>query len=233
MEAGPPPNPNPTAAPPAPQPPAAPEVWPRSAQLATAFLVGVATALLAVHANGYLRWGARPTDLQRGAVPAYHIDLNHAGRAELRQVPGVGDALARRIEDHRRRRDGFRSVDELDDVPGVGPATLERLRPWLAVRPGDDPDGSDNPPAGGERSGPKAAGLTRPIDVNRATAAELERLPGIGPKMSQRIVAERRNGLFRSAEDLRRVPGIGPKTLERLRPFVTTGKEPVRLATAE
>ena len=49
----------------------------------------------------------------------------------------------------------------------------------------------------------------------------MQKLPGIGPKLSQRILDERARGAFKSVEDLRRVPGIGPKTLEKLRPLVT------------
>jgi len=59
------------------------------------------------------------------------------------------------------------------------------------------------------------------IDPNRADSASLTRLPGIGPALAARIVAEReRNGRFDSPEALRRVRGIGPKTLERIRPFL-------------
>lgn len=62
-----------------------------------------------------------------------------------------------------------------------------------------------------------------PLDVNRATAAELEALPGVGPATSTAIVAEReRNGPFLTVDDLERVPGIGPAKLASLRDFVTT-----------
>lgn len=58
------------------------------------------------------------------------------------------------------------------------------------------------------------------IDVNRATAAELAVLPGVGPRLAERIVEDReRRGLFASLDDLQRVSGIGPATLERLRPY--------------
>ncbi|QIZ69733.1 phospholipase D-like domain-containing protein [Oxynema aestuarii] len=59
------------------------------------------------------------------------------------------------------------------------------------------------------------------INVNLATAAELETLPGIGPTLAARIVAARREGPFTSLSDLDRVPGIGPKMLERLGDRVT------------
>jgi competence ComEA-like helix-hairpin-helix protein len=61
-----------------------------------------------------------------------------------------------------------------------------------------------------------------PVDVNRATAAELERLPRVGPALARRIVAWRdQHGPYRSIEDLRHVHGIGPSTAALLAPMVT------------
>ena len=55
----------------------------------------------------------------------------------------------------------------------------------------------------------------RRVDVNTATVAELERLPGVGPTLAQRIVDYRTaHGPFRAPDELTQVPGIGPKTLE-------------------
>ena len=57
-----------------------------------------------------------------------------------------------------------------------------------------------------------------PVDVNLASAAELERLPGVGPALAARIVEARaRDGPFGSLDDLRRVRGVGRATLDRLR----------------
>lgn len=59
------------------------------------------------------------------------------------------------------------------------------------------------------------------VNINTATAKELELLPRIGPALAQRIIEDRtRNGAYKTIEDLNRVKGIGPKTLERLRPLV-------------
>ena len=61
----------------------------------------------------------------------------------------------------------------------------------------------------------------RRIDINTADVAALERLPGVGPALAARIVADRQvHGPFRSLEELSRVPGIGPKTLETLSGYV-------------
>lgn len=62
----------------------------------------------------------------------------------------------------------------------------------------------------------------RLIDVNHATAAELDLLPGIGPKKAAGIIQERtEGGPFRDLDDLERVRGIGPRTVQKLRPLAT------------
>jgi competence ComEA-like helix-hairpin-helix protein len=58
------------------------------------------------------------------------------------------------------------------------------------------------------------------IDVNRATAAELRIIPGIGPTLAARIVADRlARGEFRSMDDLMRVPMVGPALIRDARSF--------------
>jgi competence protein ComEA len=60
-----------------------------------------------------------------------------------------------------------------------------------------------------------------PVDLNAATAADLDALPGIGPVLAQRIVEHReRSGPFRSVEQLDDVPGIGPATYAELAELV-------------
>jgi len=56
------------------------------------------------------------------------------------------------------------------------------------------------------------------VEVNGATLEELRQLPGVGPKLAERIIAHRP---YRSVDDLEQVPGIGPVTLQRLKPFVS------------
>ncbi|MGC5629169.1 ComEA family DNA-binding protein [Georgenia sp. Z1344] len=61
------------------------------------------------------------------------VDLNLAGEAELETLPGIGPALAGRITAHREEIGGFTSVDELDDVSGIGPVLMEQLRDLVTV----------------------------------------------------------------------------------------------------
>ena len=72
-------------------------------------------------------------------------------------------------------------------------------------------------PAGSAQKG------STPVNINTATAEELQTLPRIGPAMAQRIIAWREaHGGFRSVDELDAVPGIGPSMLENLRPLVTS-----------
>jgi len=70
-----------------------------------------------------------------------------------------------------------------------------------------------------------AAGSAQKLDINTATAAQLDDLlPGIGPEKARRIVAWRAaNGPFQTIDQLLEVSGIGPKTLERIRPYLQLG----------
>ena len=62
------------------------------------------------------------------------------------------------------------------------------------------------------------------LDVNTAPATEFNALPGIGPRLAERLAADREaNGPFESVEDLARVRGIGPKLVQRIRPYVVCG----------
>ena len=214
---------------PTPTPPDAPS---RGAQVALVVFLAVLVGLLAFRGYGN-RLGARPTE----PAPTDLIDLNSAAHSEIAQVPGVGPKLAEAIVDHRRLHGAYKSVDELKSVRGVGPVTFEKIRnnfrigamalPRSAMAPpSPEPFESDRGPAPAPPPRPVAGGIKKiqpgepPIDVNTATAEELQRLPAVGPVTARAILAARERGPFRSVEDLDRVKGIGPKTLDKLRPFV-------------
>ena len=106
--------------------------------------------------------------------------------------------------------------------PRLACAADPELAACRGLRPGD----RVGPNCRVERGGMSArirllAGF--PLDLNRATAADLELLEGIGPKRAAAIVRERSRRPFASVDDLVRVSGIGPKTVDRVRPFVVVG----------
>lgn len=161
-------------------------------------------ALRAATDSAVARERVRKTPLAEGE----RIDPNTATAEEIDRLPRVGPALAERIVEWRESRGRFTTLGDLDAVPGVGPALLEQAAPHLALRPGP----ASAAPARGERGGGEAT-----LDLNRATAGELDALPGIGPVIARRIVESReREGRFRTLEELDRVAGVGPALRERI-----------------
>lgn len=65
------------------------------------------------------------------------IDINTASAAELDELPGIGDVLARRIIEHRELNGPFTSVDQLAEIDGISPRLVDRLRPFVTVPAGD------------------------------------------------------------------------------------------------
>lgn len=103
--------------------------------------------------------------------------------------------------------DGSTLVAKVSDVPAA-PAVEESESP---VR--------QEQPASSLR--PVHREAARQVDLNHATASDLEALPGIGPKLAQRVIDHRvTKGPFTKVEDLRQVKGIGRKKFDRLRPHV-------------
>ena len=121
---------------------------------------------------------------------------------------------------------------------------------WRLVRANDAPEPSideraaleaqiaavDSARAGRHRTGdrPSPSGAAAIIDVDVATAAQLEVLPRVGPALAKRIVEDRAaNGPFGSLDALQRVKGIGPAMAKTLAPRVTfsTSRRPTDAAT--
>ena len=151
-------------------------------------------ALLFLAAVAVLGVGARLAGTEAEG-PAATVESR---RALVRQIAAVDSA---RAAEERRRRERQRG--------GAARAQPRRRAGTLAIE-----DGPARAPAVPAPEGP--------VDVDRATAPELERLPGIGPALARRIVEEReRGGPFGSERGLERVRGIGPKLVERLRARVT------------
>jgi len=98
---------------------------------------------------------------------------------------------------------------EAKAVPSEAPAPSPSPTPIPTPIPTPGPTPTPSPSA------------AEPIVLNEASVEDFQRLPGIGPKKAQAIVALRqRMGRFRQVEDLMKVKGIGRTTIKRLRPLV-------------
>ena len=135
--------------------------------------------------------------------------------------------------------DGDRVMDAIAAAGGVNPdADISAIN--LARRVQDEahyyiPFVGETPPPSVAPSAASAAAAQREsadnvtplVDLNTASAQELESLPGIGPVMADRIIAYREtNGLFISVDSVKDVPSIGPKTVESIRALVTVSGRP-------
>ena len=123
------------------------------------------------------------------------LDLSHAG-SDPTVLPGVGKATARKLQ--RRATPG----ESILANTGVSRALLARIDPLVTQRTHVD--------------------TPLLVNLSSARAAELIRLPGIGPVLAERILVDRREkGPYTTVHELQRVRGIGPQTVARLTPYVT------------
>jgi competence protein ComEA len=178
---------------------------------------------------------ARPAPRGQTVTDGERIDPNTASVTELTRLPGVGPALAARIVEERDRAP-FRSAADLRRVAGIGAALSARLATSVSLPAGHAEAGAggapgrpdDGPPRNGHTAAAAAlpAGHTAaaapqpagPIRLNRATAAELQRLTGVGPVLAARLAARRDSlGGFADWDAVDAVPGVGPALLARLK----------------
>jgi competence protein ComEA len=136
--------------------------------------------------------------------------MSRAAKSGMRPAPAAEAALAKQ----KRAVDSARANPAQHGARGKAPAAPKGGRAGGATRPPATSKGT----AGNKRAPP-----VFPIDVDRASAAELEALPKVGPSLALRIVAERdARGPFRSLDALdTRVKGIGPSLVKSLLPLVT------------
>lgn len=175
---------------------------------ALAFLASVAALGTVARAAGL--GDPRPADLP-GATPSDE-------RAALgRQLAAVDSARAQR---HPRRTAGARPPRRRARAASDTTAALAPLAPLPPTLAQFTP----TPPTTDTRLRYRAppAAPAAPVDADQADSATLERLPGVGPALAHRIVADRQaHGPFGSMAGLTRVPGIGPRLEARLAPLVT------------
>jgi competence protein ComEA len=61
------------------------------------------------------------------------VNINTATKEELTTIKGIGDKRAQEIIDYRKKNGDFKSIDELEKVPGIGPGTMKQIRSQVTV----------------------------------------------------------------------------------------------------
>jgi competence protein ComEA len=182
-----------------------------SASAATASAAGSNT-----HSSGGVTTSSAPRSAATTTTTASSAVVVHVAGAVV--TPGVVTLAA-----------GSRVIDAVKAAGGAqANADLDRLNLAAKLTDGErvavpvkgQPSPPLETPAAGAAAG-DAAG-TGPVNLNTATADQLETLPGIGPSLAQAIIDEReRSGGFRSVDDLRTVRGIGDARFAQVQPHVT------------
>lgn len=155
------------------------------------------------------------------------VNVNSANQAELETLPGIGPSKAAAIIQHRSDHGPFQSLQDLDAVSGIGPATLETLDGLVEFGGADEVDPVARPAqAATPKAPPAPKAPSTPgarVNINTASEAQLNELPGVGPAKAAAIVGERdAHGPYKSCDDLTRVQGIGPATVANLSEACTT-----------
>jgi competence protein ComEA len=96
-------------------------------------------ALVAMGAYWWARGGASGQLIEIDRAPRhvanFQLDVNDADWPEFSVLPGIGETLARRIVDSRGQEGPFADLESLRRVRGIGPKTLERIKPYLRPLP--------------------------------------------------------------------------------------------------
>ena len=84
---------------------------------------------------GGTRIDAVGQDTKAGMATASPLNLNSATAADLEKLPGIGAAMATRIVDYRQKSGGFKKVEELMNIQGIGERNFLKLKPLVTVIP--------------------------------------------------------------------------------------------------
>ena len=172
----------------------------------------------------------------------FPLELNAAPAAELEQLPHIGAVLAERITAYRDQIGGFSNREQLLEVEGIGEATLYEIydllylenetfpepepEPAESPAPAEEPQPAETAPPATEPPAAAAPAVTFPLDLNQATAAELEQIPEMQPELAEKIVAFRQQiQAFSSVYELLYVDGMTEAYFVQLRDYVQITEE--------
>lgn len=189
--------------------------------------LAVVAVVVVVGAAGWA-WQARPQSEPVAPLASDAASAAPAGDPSVSSSAELVVAVAGKVRKPGlvRLPAGSRLADAVQAAGGALPGVdVALLNPARKVTDGElIVVGVTPPPVPGGAAGPEAGGAAPagPLNLNTATLAQLDTLPGVGPVLAQRILSHRdQHGGFKSVGDLRQVDGIGDARYEQLKDLVT------------
>jgi competence protein ComEA len=180
--------------------------------LACVFVLGVVFSIKDLNVSVMNTEERAAYDQQTEVLRTGLIDVNTANAMELQLLKGIGTTKADAIVKYRETNGSFSKKEDIMSVPGIGPATYEKIKDRLQITEKSMDESKQEQHHSEEER----------ININRASRLQLEKLPGIGPVKARNIVEYRElNGDFNDLPDLILVKGIGEKTFEQIKPMIT------------
>ncbi len=196
-------------------------------------LAGLSLGLLLALGLAAPAWGqattTTPTTKTKSQTPkakAAKVDLNTATADELQELPGIGPARAAAIIKARP----FKTVADLKDVDGISTRVYDELAPLVTASAPASTAKKSTAKDTMKKAESKATAAAKEItsggklNLNTATADELQELPGIGPARAAAIIRARP---FKTVADLKDVDGISDRLYDDLAPRVAVAAAPV------
>ncbi len=161
-----------------------------------------------------------------------YVNINNAGADELMQIKGIGEYLAGQIISYREENGGFRNIEELINVSGIGEKIFEEIRDYVYVENPVYEVYEPEPPVEVEVSDETAEETTEipptseellPVGLNEADTELLMSLPYVDEEIAQKIIQLREEiGGFSSPYELLLVDGITEEILSEIIEYVYT-----------
>lgn len=161
--------------------------------------------------------------------PQNMININYAGEEELMTLPGINRTTAQNIIEYRKQIGGFKKIEDLALVSGVGAAKLTTIRNEVCVTvkrltsSGDENSGSSSLSGSNKdldvftNDPMKKKNGNSKVNINTSNVFQLMKINGVGQVLAENIVTYRdKKGPFKSFDDLVKVKGIGNSILSAI-----------------
>ena len=140
-------------------------------------------------------------NLRSAPVTVVFRDINSASAEDLKQINGIGEVLAERIVKYRYRLGGFQDMIQLNDVYGLSPEVISRVKMQFKV-------------------------ITKPaitkVSINTASESEISAMPYFNPELARKIVNYRNlHERIRSFEELKSIPDFPADKIERIQLYLS------------